>query len=131
MRDREFVDAFEACTLPPAEFPHSAHIRLAWLYLRDAPVLEALTRFVENLRRYASSLGAAGKYHETITWAFVFLIHERMVRFPCPTFDEFAAANEDLFDRILDRYYSPETLASDLARRVFVLPDLPNYEEFR
>jgi hypothetical protein len=38
----------------------------------------------------------------------------------------FRAANSDLFDRkpsILERYYSPQTLRSDLARRIFVLPD--------
>jgi hypothetical protein len=38
----------------------------------------------------------------------------------------FRATNGDLFDRkpsILERYYSPETLSSDIARRIFVLPD--------
>jgi hypothetical protein len=40
--------------------------------------------------------------------------------------DEFAANNPDLLvwkDGILSRYYCPETLSSDLARTVFVLPD--------
>ena len=39
---------------------------------------------------------------------------------------EFARRNADLLvwsPSILDRYYEPETLASDRARRVFVLPD--------
>lgn len=132
MRDRELVDAFEACTLPPAEFTHRSHVRLAWLYLREAPLLETLTRYSEGIKRYAGSLGAGAKYHETITWAFLFLIHERMQHSAAATFDEFAAQNEDLFGPILQRYYTSEVLASDLARRTFVLPTLSLiYERFR
>ena len=123
MHDREFIEAFESCTLPSEQFPHRAHVRLAWLYLRDGSLLDALTRFVEGLKRYAASLGATAKYHETITWAFMFLIHERMARAEHATFDEFAAANADLFNGILEKYYRRETLGSELARRTFVMPD--------
>ena len=40
--------------------------------------------------------------------------------------EEFAASNPDLMTwrpSVLERYYTPETLGSDLARRAFVLPD--------
>ena len=128
MHDREFIAAFEDCTLPPDQFPHRAHVRLAWLYLREGSLLDALMRFVEGLKRYAGSLGASAKYHETVTWAYMFLIHERMERAPTESFDEFATANADLFNGILEKYYSKEMLSSDLAKRVFVLP---SYESFR
>ncbi|HYR28456.1 MAG TPA: hypothetical protein VEU30_08320 [Thermoanaerobaculia bacterium] len=126
MSDSEFVSAFEACTFPPEEFHHREHVRLAWIYLARNPLLEALTRFAESLRRFATNAGAAAKYHETITFAFLFLIHERMQRNAAATFDEFAAANADLVTwkpSVLERYYSSETLASELARRTFVMPD--------
>ena len=123
MRDREFVEAFEACTLPPDLFSHRAHVRLAWLYLNEDALLPTLTRYSEGIKRYAGSLGASAKYHETITWAFLFLIHERMQRATHATFDDFANANADLFGPILTRYYSEEALASEAARRPFVLPD--------
>ena len=122
MDDRTFVDALESCTLPSEEFDHRAHVRLAWLYLSEQPLLKALSRFITSLKRYAGSLGASGKYHETITYAFIFLIHERMAERTAATFDEFAAANTDLFGPILEKYYPPETLASALARTIFVLP---------
>ena len=122
MDDRDFIEAFESCTLPPDHFSHRAHVRLAFLYLRDGTLLDTLSRYSEGIRRYAGSLGAIAKYHETITWAYLFLIHERMQRAPSATFDEFAAANPDLFGPILDRYYAKETLASELARKAFVLP---------
>jgi hypothetical protein len=127
VNDRDFIDRFEDCTLPAADFPHRAHVRLAWLYLQEHPPLDALSRFCTSLKRFAANLGKPGLYHETITWAYLLLIHERMTRTPTPDFDAFAAANPDLLTwkpSVLDTYYRPETLHSDLARRVFVMPDL-------
>lgn len=123
MSDREFVEALEACTLPSELFDHREHVRLAWLYLRDAPLLEALPRFIASLKRYAGSLGASAKYHETITYAFMLLINERMQRVASDSFEDFANAHADLFGPILKRYYREETLASPLARTTFVMPD--------
>ena len=123
MTDVDFVTAFESCTLPSEAFSHRQHVRLAWLYLREAPLIAALPRFIDSLKRYAASLGASGKYHETITYAFMFLIHERMSRDDADSFEAFADANADLFGPILARYYSKETLASDIAKRTFVMPD--------
>ena len=125
MTDREFAEAFESLTFPADDFHHREHVRLAWIYLRDWQLLDALTRFSTSLKRFAANAGAAGVYHETITFAFLFLIHERMELAPAATFDAFAAANADLFawkPSILDRYYRAETLQSERARRTFVMP---------
>ena len=127
MTDRELIEAFESCTLDPGLFDHRQHVRAAWICLREAPLVPALMRFVESLRRFATNAGSPGLYHETITFAFLFLIHERMQKSAPPiTFDEFAEANPDLFGwkpSILGRYYRTETLESDLARRTFLMPD--------
>jgi hypothetical protein len=122
--DRELISSFEDCTLPPELFDHRQHVRVGWIYLTEGALLQALARFVTSLKGYATSLGASTKYHETITFAFLFLIHERMQRTSAATFDQFAEANPDLFEPILDRYYTPETLRSDFARQTFVMPDL-------
>jgi len=126
MTDRAFIAAFEACTLPNESFHHQDHVRLAWLYLKDLPPAAALAHFTEGLQRFASAHGKPGLYHETITWAYLLLIRERMARGEGGSFEEFAAANPDLLTwkpSILARYYRAETLESELARRVFVLPD--------
>ncbi len=124
--DDEFVCSFEDCTLPNSAFHHRDHVRLAWVYLRRHPALEALARFTTGLRRFATFNGHPGLYHETITWAYLFLIHERMADAPPQeTFEAFAARNPDLFawkPSILERYYNPEILRSERARRVFVMP---------
>jgi hypothetical protein len=126
MNDADFIPEFERCALPENSFRHADHIRLAWLYLRDLPLLEALSRFTSGLRRYAASLGKASRYHETITWAYLLLIHERMRRDPDASWIEFAGRNADLLawrPSILDAYYRSGTLESELARSTFVLPD--------
>jgi hypothetical protein len=127
MNDREFVTAAENCAIPCREFRHADHVRLVWLYLREYALLDAIGRFTAALRRFATHCGAAGKYHETITWAYLLIIHERMQRDECGNdWERFRAANSDLFawsPSILEHYYAPQTLASDLARRIFVLPD--------
>jgi hypothetical protein len=128
MTDQELIDQFENCTLPGECFHHREHVRVAFLYLTRYSVLDALQVFSKTLRRFAEARGKPQLYHETITWAYVFLIRERMARNgKNQSWDEFSSSNPDLLvwkDGILTRYYRPETLTSNLARAVFVLPDL-------
>jgi hypothetical protein len=124
--DAAFVAAFEGGTLPPERFRHAEHVRLAWLMLREHDLPRALARFSAGLRRYAAALGKAERYHETITVAYLLLVHERRRRHE--RFAGFRRRNPDLFSRspcILERYYRPQTLASERARAGFVLPDAP------
>jgi hypothetical protein len=127
MNDREFVEAFEACSIASADFHHADHVRLAWIHLRERPLIEAIERFTTSLQRFAAHHGIAGLYHETITWAYLLLIHERLQRDgTAQDWEAFRDANGDLFARkpsILEQYYAAETLKSDVARRTFVLPD--------
>ena len=125
MTNDELILQFENCTLPKDEFHHAAHVRTAWIYLKKYPVLDAIANFTRSLKAYADSLGAAGLYHETVSWGYMFLINERMFRSPGENWDEFAAANPDLLrwrDGAFMQYYGKEILTSDTARKVFVLP---------
>jgi hypothetical protein len=126
MNDREFLQAFERCEVE--SFHHRDHVRLAWIYLQDLPLLEALARFTASLKRFAAHSGHPELYHKTITWAYLLLIRERMERNPVDDFAAFEIANADLFTwkpSILSRYYDQETLDSPLAKRTFLLPGIP------
>jgi hypothetical protein len=127
MSDDDFIAQLENCTLPEDRFHHADHLHAAWLYLTRFPATEAIAKFSEALRAYATSLGKADRYHETITWAYLLLLNERIRRpQPLASWEQFAAAHSDLFDwknSILLRYYRTETLRSELARRVFLMPD--------
>src|ERR687896_1644204 len=122
MSDDELIAAFESTDLPPEQFSHAAHVRVAWWYLRHISLPEALVRFSEGLRRFAAAKGAANKYHETIAVAYMLVIADRVGAAPELPWIEFVAANPDLFSRqppVLARYYSDSLLASDRARRTF------------
>lgn len=125
MTNQELIERFESDTLP-GEFHHAEHVQLAFAYLSECLVVEALDRFVNALKRFATLRGKPERYHQTITFAYFFLIHERMAQMPDIGWDEFARRNADLLEwrpGLLGRYYREATLKSDLARRVFVFPD--------
>jgi hypothetical protein len=128
MTDEELIAKFEDCTLPHQSFHHSDHVQMAFLYLCRYPALEALQRFSASLARFAAANSKPGLYNETVTWAFLLLIRERMARAGREqTWLQFAAGNPDLLNwekNILKKYYRDETLASDLAKRTFLFPDI-------
>ena len=122
----ELLDKFVDTTLPADQFHHAEHVEVAWRYVRQYGMPAALGAFTEAIKRFAAAKGAHGLYHETITWAFLLLIAERDAKAPAADWEAFAAANPDLLvwkPSILERYYSKELLASDLARRTFLMPD--------
>lgn len=129
--NQELIDRFERDLDPEMPFHHADHVRLAFAYLSQYPVLDALQKFSSALKRFATARGKTQLYNETITCAYFFLIRERMIRLEvahskAADWEEFAAQNSNLFqwkDGILGTYYREATLKSDLARTVFVLPD--------
>jgi hypothetical protein len=125
--DNEFIAAFENCTLPLESFRHADHVKMAFLYLSRYPLLEAIRHFSASLLKFATAHGKTNHYNETITWAYLLLMQERLARAGHPqSWAEFSADNQDLLDwndNILKKYYRDETLKSDLARSTFLLPD--------
>ncbi len=120
------IGAFEGATLSEDEFHHLQHVQVAWAILQDSPMPEALARITSGLRRLTTALGAAHKYHETITVFLVLLIHERIADAPDESWMAFADRNRDLLEssrELLRRYYRDETLQSARAKAIFVLPD--------
>lgn len=130
MTDADFVERFEKLSLPPRDFDHRAHVRLAFLYTRDHGLVGALDRYRTSLRRFAEHHRVPEKYHETVTCALVVLIHERVARSREEAagplrWPDFADDNPDLLrwlDGAFFEYYPRSVLQSDFARKVFVLP---------
>jgi hypothetical protein len=126
LTDEELLRGFEAASLPDDGFGHREHVRVAWMFVKRHGLPDALAEFSAALRRFAAAKGVPQLYHQTITWAFLLLIGERLARQPAATWTEFAAQNPDLLSwkpSVLDRHYRSETLWSDLARETFVWPD--------
>ena len=126
LTDDELLAEFERATLPEELFGHADHVRLAWIYLGRLPLLEAIRVCSEGLARFAAASGAPGRYHATVTWAFLVLVSERIERDGGgATWSEFAARNPDLLrfrEGALFERYDPSILECEIARRTFVLP---------
>ena len=126
MNDAELVAALEDGTLPTSAFDHRAHVRAARHYLQRMSLPQAAHRFRDVLQAYVTGVGAADKFHLTLTYALMHLIHARM-QGAATDWDSFASANDDLFANakaLLARHYSHGRLMADEARHSFVEPDL-------
>jgi hypothetical protein len=123
--EREFVSAFEDCTLPGELLHHAEHVHLVWLYLLDAGIEQATAKILLGIRRFAEFHNVPQKFHYTLTVAWVRLIAAAMWRSPAESFNAFLAANSELLDtRLPYRYYSPAALDSTTARATLVEPDI-------
>ena len=128
MQDEELLSKFEDTSLPLSNFHHEEHVRIAFLYLGRYSLHEVLARFPAALRRYAAAHGKNGLYHQTISWTFLIIVHERIAVAGAAkeTWAQFKAGNGDLLQgskSTLAKYYRDETIASPAAREYFVMPD--------
>ena len=127
MTDDAFAASFEALTLPPSTFRHAGHVRLAWIYLKRMSLPDAMTRYSASLRVFAGHVGKPDLFHETITFAFLMVINERIAEGPAgESWEAFQARNPDVMAGVkgaLGRYYTDGLLGCARARAGFVMPD--------
>ena len=132
--DLEFRAAFEAATVPVAEFDHRSHLRLAYVYLVEGDTESALasvrTALANFLAHYAID---PAKYHETITRAWILAVRHFMAQAPDTTsFDELAERQPRMLDSsIMLTHYSRDRLLSPEACAEFVAPDLDPIPDYR
>lgn len=126
LSDTEFLARFEAAALGADEYAHRDHLRTVWLYLRQRGREGAESAVRDGIRRLSAAHGAPGRYHETLTRAWIALIASAAGE--SGETGDFAAllrAHPGLLDRETPlRFYSPERLWSDEARAGWVEPDL-------
>ena len=118
-----FLDA----ALTAEQLGHRNHVRLAFLCVRRHPDLaEAAVGFRSTLRRLVAALGAEAKYNETLTWAYLVLVHQRAARSDAPDSDAFLAAHPELLDQrhgALARYYELSAVTGCAeTKSLFLLP---------
>ncbi len=135
LHDDDLLQEVESGRLPLECFSHAEHVRLAWLYLQRHPLLQAIARFRATLQAYAATHGKHGLYHETVTLAFLLLIHERMSGEPATqAWPEFRARHADLLawpDNPLFDEYPRDVLSDPVARDRFVAPRVRNVHSVR
>jgi hypothetical protein len=124
--ERPTLARFLAGELDASAFPHSEHVRMSFELLRVQDFAQSVLSYSRALQRMTARTGKPEIFNQTITVAFLALVAERMQAAVYSDFAAFEAANPDLLDRsVLDRWYPRARLASEAARRVFLLPEAP------
>ena len=128
MKDLEFLEQFESLKIPPEDFNHENHLRLAW-YLSGQFVLpEAIDRMVNGIKRFARHAGAVDLYHETITLFYLYEISARRLQLDKNhSWDDFKKHNPDLFashSDFMHQHYTENILSSSAAKKHYIPPNL-------
>ncbi|GAB5400079.1 MAG: hypothetical protein Aureis2KO_16640 [Aureisphaera sp.] len=127
LTDAEFEKQFEEASLDPGLFNHQAHLRLAWIHISNYGIDPAIDHISAQLKNYTTSLGAADKYHETVTVAAIRAVYHFTLKSKATTFMEFIEENPRLehnFKDLMDAHYGFDLFSSQEARKNYLAPDL-------
>lgn len=130
LNDAELLAAFEECSLPDELWDHRAHVRVASMYVSRHSLDEAVERMRSGIKAYQRARNVADGleqgYHETLTVAFMRLVHAANQQTgPHERSSEFCEAHPELLDkRILRQFYSKEQITTWKAKAEFVESDL-------
>jgi hypothetical protein len=117
------LERFMRLEIDATAFPHREHVRMGFEMLHRLDFPETVLHYSRILQAMAAQVGKPQAFHQTVTIAFLALIAERIACGDYVDFDAFARANADLLDRsALARWYPSERLATEAARRTFILP---------
>ncbi|HXU33530.1 MAG TPA: hypothetical protein VN851_23420 [Thermoanaerobaculia bacterium] len=125
LSDAALVAAFSSAEISARDFRHREHVRVVWALIVEVGEARARERFADSLRRLAVAHGVPGLYHETITMTWMQLVAAAFRATPdCRSSEEFLAAHPELAEKsLVGRFYSPELIGSEEARRTWVPPD--------
>jgi hypothetical protein len=124
--DAQLLKGFFDCSLAPEVFDHRAHVRVAWLLLRQYELEEAVVLMCNGIAAFAKHAGASAKYNRTMTEALVRLMAGNGGGQRGLGWTDFCETNKKLLHDVrglLGCHYSPERLQSDEAKVRFVDPD--------
>ena len=133
MTDDKFLSRFEDCSLPFDQWNHRAHVKVAFLYLRNNSIDRAIEKMRAGIKAYNAVYvvpeGPTMGYNETTTVAFLHLVASVMSVygnfFPTPDADTFCDTHPQLMSKhILRLFYSPERRGHPAAKTQFIEPDL-------
>ena len=125
--DIDFAEQFADCTFPPQWFSHTAHLRLAWILIKEYGQADARALMCEQIQRFDQTHGDGTKFHHTLTEAAVQVVHHFIGRSTTSDFPDFLAEFPRLvtnFKDLLLSHYSPEVLFTTHAGAQYTAPDL-------
>jgi hypothetical protein len=102
MTDVELTRALERCEVPNDGFHHVDHLRVALVYLNETPSVDvAIERMASTLRRFAASVGQAGKYSQAVTEFWICQMAAARAMMPSADCQDLVRAYPQLLDKSL------------------------------
>lgn len=129
--DKELIDQIESCNLDPKLFTHEAHLRLAWLNIKNHGIEKAVELTQTQLKTYVRHLGALDKYNTTLTIAATRAVYHFMLKSETESFQDFIKESPRLkteFKKLLESHYSLDIFSFDKAKQVYIEPDLCKFD---
>ncbi|MEE1963335.1 hypothetical protein V1387_11620 [Allomuricauda taeanensis] len=127
MNDLEFLNAFESGNFPPSMFDHEAHLRLAWVSLKQYGEQEAIEKVCEGIKNFDMLHGDGNKFHTTLTVASIKTVNHFMQKSKSHHFADFIQEFPRLktsFKELLGQHYGFELLFDPKAKEAYLAPDL-------
>jgi hypothetical protein len=127
INDILFEAQFKAGVLDPAVFSHEAHLRLAWIHIKNYGVETAIENICNQLKAFVEILGAGDKYNETLTIAAIRAVHHFMLRSEAASFGDFIEQFPRLkynFKDLMACHYKMDIFNNAIAKREYIAPDL-------
>ena len=126
LSDRELMKRFENLTLNPELFNHEAHLRLAWIHIREFGRVQAEENLCAQIERFDAAFGDGTKFHHTLTVASVKMVAHFVGRSRANNFQSFMREFPRLrshFQDLLDQHYGIDLLTHPTAKEEYVEPD--------
>ena len=131
LTDSEFERQFEDCSLNPKLFSHLAHIRLAWIHIKNYGVDAAIENVCTQIKKFDTIHDEGTKYHTTITVASVRTVYHFFLKSESNNFQDFITEFprlENNFKDLIDAHYGINLIASEKAKKEYLAPDLLPYD---
>ena len=119
LSDNELVTQFKNRTLNPKLFSHEAHLRLAWIHIKNHGIDNAIDTITHQLISFVSFLGENDKYNETVTIAAIRAVYHFMLKSKSHNFKDFIEEFPRLkynFKELLEQHYNIDIFNSEIAK---------------
>lgn len=127
LTDEELEVQFRTGTLAPETFTHEAHLRLAWIHIRQYGLEAAIREIPMQIQQFAKSVEEPLKFYLTLTIAAIKAVAHFMNKSKGRDFltllQEFPKLKTD-FSELLQAHYSFDIFEYEKARTVYLEPDV-------
>lgn len=100
--DQTIMESLGACTLHPAIFTHEAHLRVAYILIKNHTLTEAKAKMNKLLINFTKFLGVEDKFDQILTERSVEVMGKMILSSKTADFKEFIIENQELKNNFLE-----------------------------